>query len=322
MNEFEPHNDNIGHTQNTYQTVYQMPEKRDKYLSGVFFALVYSLIGGLAIVFGVQLLILYKIPEMIDNSWVAVGMSIFETALSMLLFVLFLPASDKTKHPVTAKLSFKATIRFCIISAGIMFAGAFAGSVFSVFFAMATGIEPLNAVEELVANLDFLTMIVGVVIIAPVFEELFFRKYLVDALARYGTVFCCVVSGITFGLFHGNFYQFFYAFGLGMLLAYIYCVYGKIRYPIILHSVINFFGSVFPLAIGVGDGTNVELETIYSLVYLVIAISGICMLIKDIKWFRCYAVKGCVEKPFEKIINPGFVVLMIVSVLFFAIYML
>ena len=46
------------------------------------------------------------------------------------------------------------------------------------------------------------------VIIAPVMEELVFRKYLVDRLVPYGQKTAVVLSGLFFGLFHGNFISF------------------------------------------------------------------------------------------------------------------
>ena len=47
-----------------------------------------------------------------------------------------------------------------------------------------------------------------------------------------------------FVLFHMNLFQFFYAFGLGLVFAYIYTRTGRLRYSVILHSIINFMGSV------------------------------------------------------------------------------
>ena len=52
------------------------------------------------------------------------------------------------------------------------------------------------------------------------------------------------LSALTFGLFHMNLFQFFYAFGLGLLFAYIYMRTGRLRYPVLLHGIVNFLGSV------------------------------------------------------------------------------
>ena len=50
-----------------------------------------------------------------------------------------------------------------------------------------------------------------------------------------------------FGLFHGNFTQFFYAAALGLLFAWVYIRTGKIIHTIAMHFMLNFWGSAMPL---------------------------------------------------------------------------
>ena len=52
------------------------------------------------------------------------------------------------------------------------------------------------------------------------------------------------MSGIMFGLLHGNFQQFFFAALVGMLFAYVYIRTGRIRYSIYLHMAINLSSSL------------------------------------------------------------------------------
>ena len=89
--------------------------------------------------------------------------------------------------------------------------------------------------------------VVAFVVLAPVFEELVFRKVLVDRVLPYGEWPAILFSGITFGLFHGNLTQFFYAFLLGMILSYVYIRTGNILYTIGIHACINFLGGVLPI---------------------------------------------------------------------------
>lgn len=88
--------------------------------------------------------------------------------------------------------------------------------------------------------LTFLNVVVG----APIVEELLFRKFLIDRTIGYGEKLSVLLSGALFGLMHGNFQQFFYAFALGCLFAYIYCKTGKIKNTILFHMWINFSGSI------------------------------------------------------------------------------
>ena len=91
--------------------------------------------------------------------------------------------------------------------------------------------------------------VIAFVVLAPVFEELVFRKVLVDRVLPFGEWPAILFSGITFGLFHGNLTQFFYAALLGMVLAYVYIRTGNILYTIGIHACINFLGGVLPLLV-------------------------------------------------------------------------
>ena len=85
--------------------------------------------------------------------------------------------------------------------------------------------------------------LITVGIIPAIFEEMLFRKFLIDKTLRHGEFFSCAMSGIMFGLWHGNFQQFFFAFFLGVLFAFIYIRTGKIIYTMILHASLNIITS-------------------------------------------------------------------------------
>lgn len=82
------------------------------------------------------------------------------------------------------------------------------------------------------------------VIMAPVVEELFFRKMIMDRLLGFGEWPAILMSGLMFGLAHGNFSQFFYAFGIGLLFAYMYARTGRVSCTIACHMLFNFLGGV------------------------------------------------------------------------------
>lgn len=56
-----------------------------------------------------------------------------------------------------------------------------------------------------------------VAVLAPVFEELIFRKLLLQPLRSCGDMFAVIFSALIFGAYHGNFDQFPYAFVTGLL---------------------------------------------------------------------------------------------------------
>ncbi|MBQ8849586.1 MAG: CPBP family intramembrane metalloprotease [Clostridia bacterium] len=106
------------------------------------------------------------------------------------------------------------------------------------------GRELINPVESASSGAPFLVNLIFFAILAPIIEELVFRKVICDRLMPLGEGYAVVISAVIFGLVHGNFYQFFYAFLTGLLFSAIYVKTGRIRYTVIYHMLINFLGGV------------------------------------------------------------------------------
>ena len=110
-----------------------------------------------------------------------------------------------------------------------------------------TGLTLQNTTIDLVSKQDVLPTIIFAVILGPIMEELAYRKLLIDKIGQYDKVYAIVLSGLMFGLFHTNIYQFFYTVCIGMLFAYVYTKTGKIRYSMILHMCMNFVHGAVPV---------------------------------------------------------------------------
>ncbi|MCR4867472.1 MAG: CPBP family intramembrane metalloprotease [Lachnospiraceae bacterium] len=102
-----------------------------------------------------------------------------------------------------------------------------------------TGRGGTNPIVNAIGNMSPVLQVLVVVILAPIFEELIFRKFLLDRVSRYGEVSAMLLSGFMFGLFHGNLVQFMYASMLGFFFAFIYMRTGRIIYTMILHAIVN-----------------------------------------------------------------------------------
>ena len=137
------------------------------------------------------------------------------------------------------KMSAGKYMIFLMICFGVMIAGNITGIIINQIIGFIKGSPVINSVELLLNNNSLWANIIIVGICAPIFEELVFRKFLVDRMVRYGEATAVVVSGLIFGLFHGNFTQFFYAAALGMLFAFVYVKTGRLRYTILTHFIIN-----------------------------------------------------------------------------------
>lgn len=101
-----------------------------------------------------------------------------------------------------------------------------------------------NEMVELITDVNIPIMFIFAVCLAPIYEEYVFRKLIVERTVRYGQATAALVSGLMFGLFHGNFNQFIYAFTLGVFLAFLYAKTGKLKVTIAIHMIFNFVGSV------------------------------------------------------------------------------
>lgn len=147
-----------------------------------------------------------------------------------------LPAEAPEEH----KLGAGNFMTFFVISCFVMYAGNLIGTMLSMLLSGGTA---QNTTAELAMDSNPLK-ILFMVILAPAMEEFLFRRQIIDRTRRYGEKTAALLSALTFGLLHQNLFQFFYAFGLGLIFAYIYLRTGRLRYPVIFHSMINFMGSV------------------------------------------------------------------------------
>lgn len=117
--------------------------------------------------------------------------------------------------------------------------GSIVSSVISAAIETATGAPPSNDLQVLTENTPFWVNLLYVGILAPILEELFFRKLIIDRWRRYGDLAALVLSGLAFGLIHGNVGQVIYASLVGMLFGYLYLRTGRLRYTVALHMIIN-----------------------------------------------------------------------------------
>lgn len=151
----------------------------------------------------------------------------------------YVPKFGELRHE---KWEWKAWLVIYLIGSSMGYFGSFIGSMISSFSGGTA--ENYEALLNMILGGNPLLTCLTVAVGAPIVEELLFRKFFIDRVIGYGEKLSVLLSGLIFGLMHGNFQQFFYAFALGCLFAYIYCKTGKIRYTILFHMWINFRSSV------------------------------------------------------------------------------
>ena len=223
----------------------------------------------------------------------------------MYIIVRSMPKKDLPK----SKLKLEEFIILFAIAQAFMLIGNTIGTTLNAFFAEIKGEEISNSTSELIENSPMWITVLVAVIIGPIIEEFIFRKLMIDRLSRYGVGITIFISGFSFGLFHGNFYQFFYAALLGMLLAFITLKTGNWLYSVIMHVIINFLGSVavmpiiemadelavFEEALMAGESVDIRRMILcstavlsYSVIEYGFVIAGVALLIVAFKnkWYK------------------------------------
>ncbi len=153
------------------------------------------------------------------------------------------------RSTVRTKRKMRASEFFILLLIGqaFMYVGNIVGTFLNDIISVFVGGEIENTTSELISESPLWIILLVVVVIGPIVEELIFRKLLMDKLGMYGDRIAIIVSAVSFGIFHGNLYQLFYATLLGLILAFIYSKTSNIIYPILMHMIINFWGSFVPM---------------------------------------------------------------------------
>lgn len=235
------------------------------------------------------------------------------------------PAVKIEKHQMNLK---QLSSCFCICYA-IMYISNIIGQIITLIIGAVKGSPVSNVLTNITSGISPATALILMVLCAPVIEELLFRKLLIDRTVKYGEGTAILLSGLLFGLFHGNLNQFAYAFSLGIFWGFIYVKTGKLIYSIVLHMIINFLGSVVSLFLLQlpflqADTTDMSammaamtehiglllLFLLYIVFIMVILITGIVLLVKKRRNFTCRP--GEVEIPKGKrfstvILNVGMI---------------
>ena len=143
----------------------------------------------------------------------------------------------------------------------------------------------VDAVDEMLGGIAGNTLgVIAIAIGAPFSEELALRGILMQkAKKAFGIVGCVLISGICFGIIHGNAVQFLYALSLGVAFGYMAYKFNSVIPSIIGHALHNTFGGIIFTYIGIPG----------EIVLLVLACVGIFFTYKKVTF------------PVEKLAEPA-----------------
>lgn len=267
-------------------------KKERKFCSGIGWNFFTFLAVVTAIQYTIAFLVLYFATELYVFHF-----EIYFLLSMMPIYVIGYPllaALSKRREAVQLKQNKMGTANFLILLMmcfGVMIVGNIIGMLVNAIIGAVRGTPVVNSLDDVLTGNTLWMNILIVGICAPVFEELMFRKILVGRMVRFGEAAAVVVSGLMFGLFHGNFSQFFYAAFLGMLFAYVYVKTGKIRYPIAIHMIINLSSSlILPVAQIINDSGLESLQSMADPVEIMEFVAGNPELIVAVFIFLIYEV--------------------------------
>lgn len=270
--------------------------------------------AGSVLIYAVQYLVAMAVrlirPQWLEDTDISLLLSMLGMYLIgmplMALLISRIPAREKRNEKKISAGEF-----FCVFCIGyaLLYLSNLVGTMITDLIGNIKGNPVPNEMFELVMGGNTLLLFALSAVCAPVWEELLFRKLLVDRTARYGEGVSILLSGLIFGLFHGNLSQFVYAFAFGLFLAYIYIRTGRIRYTILLHMLINAIsvlasgllkaGGFAELVTSPGDfadfssvyqllqehSLGLVIIGVYSAAVLGIALTGIILLVANLKKF-------------------------------------
>ncbi|MBQ1171067.1 MAG: CPBP family intramembrane metalloprotease [Lachnospiraceae bacterium] len=152
------------------------------------------------------------------------------------------------------KFSVKKILGFFLVSYAGMYISNILGNYLATVISMVKQGQVQNSIIEIATSNELWMNALVMVICAPIAEELLFRKLIIDRTVQFGEKLAILLSALMFGFYHGNIYQFCYAFVLGCVFGYVYAKSGKVIYTIVLHMMINFLGSIASLLVVKASG--------------------------------------------------------------------
>ena len=222
-------------------------------------------------------------PNLLEKPWTSyLGIAISFYAIGFPLFCLMVKKLPNGEKKEVNKLSIGKVITLFIISYAIVYVVNFATTMLIMLVGYLKGSEVINPLEETLGASNWIWSLIFVGILSPIIEELLFRGVMLNKIRAYGDKVAILTTAIIFGLFHGNFSQFFYATALGIVFAYVALKTGTIKYSIMLHIGVYIVGSVIMPAI-VGDGSNVLATVLAGLAIIIVSIVGIVLLVLNTK---------------------------------------
>lgn len=259
-------------------------------------------------------------PNLLSNQTMMTFFSAIWTYLLPLPIFIYIMRKTEAKTLEKHKMTVKTFIICISITMFLMWIGNIMGVIITSGIGSLIQHEVANPINDVINNSGLVANLIIITTIAPIFEELIFRKLLIDRTIKYGGTISVLLSGLLFAFFHRNLNQFFYAFLLGGFFAIIYIKTGQIKYTIGLHMIINFIGSVVSLFVSqplmdLANGSVISPTSTFGVILYILITLGLTVmgLIYSIKYFDKSQFDGSEKEIILKnpvstiLLNPGII---------------
>lgn len=214
------------------------------------------------------------------------------------------------------ELGFGGFIGLFFICAFFMLSGSYLSRAITTAVSEHLGFTVGDFTSDLMLGSDILTVLIVAVIIGPIIEEIIFRKVFIDVIGVYGTRLALISSSIAFGFFHGNLSQLIYTTFMGFVFGYIYTKTNRIGLSILMHILVNFYGTIPALLVEESytrivnlEETTLDLISVYAVSFMqfAFAVIGLILLIRAIVKKRYPIIGECeIEIPKRNFLRVTF----------------
>ena len=203
---------------------------------------------GTLVIYAVQMIVMgiagVVKPEWLEDTTISLILAVLPLYLIGMPVLIAVVKRMPGEAPVKKSITPGQFILALLMCYTLMYGGNLVGVLITTVVGVLKGSAVQNTIMTVATGSNMFVTFIYMVICAPILEEYIFRKLIVDRTVKYGEGVAIVLSGLMFGLFHGNLNQFAYAFLLGGFLAFMYVKTGNLKITIGLHMCINFMGAV------------------------------------------------------------------------------
>lgn len=292
-----------------------------QYFSRLGWALFAQMIAMLAVQVIVSVPVGLLAPQLLSDPVFLWGLSVVSVyGVGFPIFCLVLRGVPAPPQPEANPLGTARFLQVYVICLCVMYLANYFTLTLTGLIGLLRGEAVTNPVDQIGAYPTILNILLGCVI-APVTEELMFRKLLLDRLRPYGGRFAIIASALCFGLFHGNLNQLFYAVAIGLVLGYVALRTGRIWQNILLHAMINFISvGLLPLLEPLGETGTLLLAALVVGV-IILGIVFLIALRRDLRFSPSTAdlSAGWTWRVFFE--NPGVICFCLLSLALCAVYL-